>query len=339
MEKKEENYVIRATNGAMRFLGSASRSVRNGFYFAFPFMKPEERETEKPLYAKSGAAEERPSAASVKTKPLEARPAMNLPFRKAQKTSGAGLEKEENATDMESLLGGMDFESKLERVQAEIYVRDFDSKLTKTRDEALEQLKRLSRGTALEILKRLLKKKEDPLQVIELLNTLSDLNDDGTVEKTVFMDFLEHKNPSIKLAAMRAVSKYKDREAFSVFLSALKDEDAEIRRQALNLLCWTYGAECAPQALMLLHDVDNHVRKTAIQISGAFKLRGAISALITFLSDPAREIQKSAVESLRKITGENFGFKISGSTKDKEEAIEAWRFWWRDNQAVLLPRR
>ena len=91
--------------------------------------------------------------------------------------------------------------------------------------------------------------------------------------------------------------------------------------------------------LTLLHDADNHVRKTAIQISGAFKLRDTISALITSLSDPDRKIQKSVVVSLRKITGENFGFKVTGSKKSKDEAVEAWRFWWRDNQALYMSRK
>ena len=330
-----ENYIIGATYGTMRFLGSASRSICKGFYFIFPFMKPKEESH----YAQRNVAKVYSGASSVETKPIEARPAIRPTIPKAQEAHVARIEKEERPVETDSLLRGIDFESKLERVQAEIYVRDFDSKLTKTRDEALEQLKRLSKGPALEILKRLLKTKVDPLQVIELLNTLAGLNDDGSVDERVFIDFLRHKNSSIKLAAMRAISKYKNQEAFSILVSSLKDEDAEIRRQALNLLCWTYGVKCAPQALMLLHDVDNHVRKTAIQISGALKLRETISALITFLSDPDREIQKSVVESLRKITGENFGFKVSGSMKSKDEAIEAWRFWWRDNQATFLSRR
>lgn len=243
--------------------------------------------------------------------------------------------KKRKPVEIESFFKNIEFSSKLERIQAEVYVRDIESDDPTTRIEAVEQLKNLTKPVAVGILRRLLATKGSPARIVDHLNALSCLNGDASLDRKLFRDFLQHPNSSIRVAALRAVSVYRDDESFSILSSAVEDPDAEVRRQALNLQCWTYGDMCTGAVLALLHDPNGHVRRTAALICGTLKLNLSISALITLLSDVDASVQEQAVESLQKITGKNLGFDHSGTAASKKEAVEAWRFWWRDNQSTF----
>ena len=222
-----------------------------------------------------------------------------------------------------------------EQARAEIYARNFNSKSLAIRNEALDLIKGLSKPAAIRISKELLKEESNPLKMVQLLNVLSYLNKNEDVERGLFRYFLDHENPNIRLTALRAFSKYKGEEGFSALSSALRDTDAYVRRHALNLMCWTYRSRCEEAVFALLHDADNQVRRSAILICGALKLQRSILVLITLLSDPDKDIQKIASETLMKITKQNFGFIASSSQKNKDEAIAAWQSWWDENQITF----
>ena len=313
-----ESYALRKTYGLMRGLGAAAKYLSRGLFFMMPHSRP----STETVYVKPAPVLHRPeTAASVTHNPA--------PSSAIEPASPPVIRR---PADTDLILRGIEFESKPESVRAEIYVRDFDSEQTLVRVKALDEIKRLSEPAAIGILQRLLTTKKDILQLIEILNSLSGLSIEENIDKSIFTGFLRHANPSLRLAAIRAISKYKDEEVFSMLSASLRDRDPEIRRQSLNLLCWTYGNRATTAVLTLLHDADNSVKKTAILICGSLKLKQSISALITLLSDPDKDIQKRASDSLKKITEEEFGFRVKGSDKDKNAAIEDWRFWWRDNQ-------
>lgn len=234
-----------------------------------------------------------------------------------------------------SFLKGILFEDVKEIPGAEIYVNDFNSNIGSIRKDALDQIKKLSQKTAIPILEKLLSNQNEPIKIAEILNTLGNMNEKGEISKEIFLKFLKNDFASVRLAVIRGMSKYKDEEGYELLVAALKDVDAENRRQALNLLCWIYKEKSDLLVLKMLHDMDNSVRKTAIQICGVLKLHQAVSPLITCLSDPDKEIQKIGEDSLRKITNQKFGFNVNGSPISKKNAIEAWRFWWRENQATF----
>jgi hypothetical protein len=235
--------------------------------------------------------------------------------------------------DIEDFFKDIEFKDELERVKADVFVKDFQSPMKDTRTKALERLKEIPRPQAVGILAKLLPGEEDPLRINEILDTLSSLDHEAKLKKRIFTDFLRHPNPILRQAALRALARYKDEESFSILSSCLEDEDAEVRRQTLNCLSWFFGDRCVPAALELLHDVSGHVRTTAAFICGAFKVPQSIPALITLLSDTEREVQKNTLASLKKITGHNFGFKITGRKRQKDAAIKKWHRWWHENYA------
>ncbi|MBF0387269.1 MAG: HEAT repeat domain-containing protein [Candidatus Omnitrophica bacterium] len=236
------------------------------------------------------------------------------------------------AAAQDTLLQGMIFESKAEQVKAEIYFRDLRSTNKAQRMDALREIKELSRNTMVTGLERLLALEQDTLQIIEILNVLASLGEEALGSKKLFVNYCGHSDAGVRLAALRAISKFHDDEAFDILTSFLKDKDPEVRRQMLNCLCWAFAERCLPFTLKALHDSDPGVRKAAAHIAGTLKSQLAISALISLLSDPEHEVQESASAALKKITKQDFVFKVSGSKKEKDDAIEGWRYWWRENQ-------
>ena len=235
-------------------------------------------------------------------------------------------------TSKDDLLRGIQFESKSEQVRAEIYFRDLRSSNKAQRMEAITEIKKLSRPIMIAGLRQTLSGEQDPMQIIEILNALASIGVEAQVPKQFFLGYLSNHDTGVRLAALRAVSKFSDEESFGLLSSLVKDKAPEIRRQALNCLCWTFSDRALPFAVKALHDADPDMRKAASQICGTLKSSMAVSALISLLSDPSEEVQESASQSLKKITKQDFAFKVSAPKKAKDDAIEGWRYWWRDHQ-------
>lgn len=324
MQEKRRIYSGTTVYRVMRFLGSTARSIQESAYYFFPFMKPQKREEKIqyrwPWQKKIVRELSRSSGSETAAAPVQKDLSVEEPVK-------------EIVPDVSTFFKSIEFKSDLERVEAEIFVKDFQSPLKKTRIKALEQFKKFSKRAI--ILKELLSLEKDSLRIIEIINSLSTLKDKDKVQKQIFTNFLKHPNLALREAAIRALSKYKDEESFSILSSCLNDENAEVRRQALSSLSWTFGNRCSSAALKLLHDINKHVRKTAILTCGTLKLYQAVPSLITLFSDPDKKIQKNVAMSLRKITGQNFGFlsvASTGSKNNQDAAIEKWLAWWRRNQ-------
>lgn len=242
----------------------------------------------------------------------------------------------ERKVSMEEVLKGFEFENKMRRLQSEVYVKDFFSDVEAQTKKALTQIGKMPKPLAMKLLKRILQFAGDSLKSIEVLGLISTLNDDVGEEKSLFAKFLRHKNPSVRLAALGALAKYKDKESYSILFGSLKDSDALVRKQTLNLLVWNHNDKCLDAVLKMLHDEDGSVKTTAIQFCSSLKLVASISPLISLLSDQSNVIQNQASEALMQVTGQDFGFKaFFCSNKAKNEAREAWRSWWLSNQATF----
>jgi HEAT repeat protein len=318
----------------------------NAFYWVFPFKgrvetKAEERtstETEA-RGAEAPSVYRRVEQPAPLTNYFEAliRPRVTTPAT-VKETTKAHIAPAGKTKDLEygSSLESIEFSSKLERLKAETYAADFKSMDKEVRAKALDQIKKLSEISAINVLKKLLLSSREPLQTIEIISALGEINNKGLLDKRVFVDFLRDQNPSVRQAALRGLAKYRDDDSFSYVSESLQDTEAEVRRQALNCLAWFFGDRCAQAVAKSMHDIDAGVRKSAALMSGSMKLSQSISGLITLLSDSDQGVQKAASDSLRKITGQDYGFRVNGSAKSKSEAIEGWRFWWRDNQSKFV---
>ena len=342
-------------NGTLRFLGSITRNVCEGFYFFIPFLRPEEKTEDSARRPIKPAAPfvstlrvevpppikfealHKPSPEIKKASPIDAffeaiKPAVR---EKVEEKPAEPIEKrsESKPVEADAFFKGIAFHDPGEAMRAEIYVKDFNAGSPKMRRDALGQIEQLPRPLAVEILKRVMKGQKDVLVQMELLDALSGLNQDGSLDKQFFREHLKSDNSILRLAAVRAFSKYKDEDSFEILVSATHDSDPEIRKRAMNSLLTSFEKRSVPYVMRALNDSDAQVRKSAVSICGILRAKPAISALISLLGDPERDVQKAANEALKKITGEDFDFIASSSQATKKGAIEAWRYWWRDHQS------
>ena len=307
--------VRKACYGIMRCLGTATGLACEAFYFVVPFMRPGEHEV--------------PLRTGQRTD-TGAQP----PREQTAETHAWASKREYRPEDIRDILSFINFETNLQRIEADVYVKDAYSKPKALRKRALSQIGRLPAPIAVEILRRLLLIEQDPLQLVRILNALSQLNENGGLEKSLFLDFLDNPNPAVRLAALGAFAGYRDDDSFSQLAAALGDSDPQIRRQALNLLSWRHRDRSASFMLRMLRDPDSSVRSAAVATCGALRLQQSISPLISLLKDRDREIRQRAANSLKEITGQDFGFKTTARTKDRDKAIAAWHSWWHSNRAT-----
>jgi HEAT repeat protein len=96
------------------------------------------------------------------------------------------------------------------------------------------------------------------------------------------------------------------------------DPDWEVRDRATQSLGNLDSPGALPVLLGQLQDSDQHVRAAAVMSLGALKDPGALGTLVKLLNDePSEHLRKLAAQSLRQITGLDYG-------NDPEK----WRQWW-----------
>ncbi|MBF0330873.1 MAG: hypothetical protein HQL17_02970 [Candidatus Omnitrophica bacterium] len=337
---------LKLQNGLARLLGASIKGVEKEFSYMFKARKnaacpaatpkpaaiiKEAAVTPAPVVATKPVMVEKPVIIKVVVAPEPS--ARVEPVAPAPEKIVVAPVVEKKPVSVDRGMQGFEFKNKAEQLEVEIYTRDLRSSSRPTRAQALGEIKKLSRPLATAILMDQLSFEQDTLHIAEIINALATICDVASTPKDIFKKYAAHPDAGIRLSALRAISKYHDEETFDILTGCMKDKDAEVRRQMLNCLCWTFGERCLIYAVNALHDHHAGVRKVACQITGALKAKAAVSGLISLLSDADKEVQSAASAALKKISGEDFGFKVTGTDKEKGTAIEDWRFWWRDNQA------
>ncbi len=58
--------------------------------------------------------------------------------------------------------------------------------------------------------------------------------------------------------------------------------------------------------------------------------KARVAELIPMLKNPDSKIREDAVDELREITGQSFGFDPAGSEQGRDEAVSKWEEWWKE---------
>ncbi len=208
---------------------------------------------------------------------------------------------------------------KEECLRAKVYIRDFSSATKTLRLQALGQIKRLSKPVAKVILKMLLSKETEVLKQVEVLGALATCNGKADGDRGYLNTYFYNPEPQLRVAALRALSKYEDEASFETLSLAIKDSQPDIRKEAINLMVSIYGQRALPLLLHLLRDLDDKVRSCVISLCATLEAREAVPVLITMLTDENSEIQKEVSGALKKITKES-----------KAKTGNEWNLWWMD---------
>jgi HEAT repeat protein len=119
-------------------------------------------------------------------------------------------------------------------------------------------------------------------------------------------------DPLIRLEIVRALDGYPTAAAASTLDAALGDSDGDVRIAA----CKVWGERGGPEAVaklqgVLASDLDQDVRLAAARALGETGDPAAVSALGDALADADPAMQYRAVQSLRSVTGEDFGNDVN----------------------------
>ena len=113
----------------------------------------------------------------------------------------------------------------------------------------------------------------------------------------------------------------------------------ERRRWAVALALWvlasTPGCKVGPRDFRSLANAAPHVRSRAATMGDGLPESVAVPALIDRLNDPDEVVQLSANASLKRRTGQDFGFKPWSNPAERAESIRRWESWWRGRQAGM----
>jgi HEAT repeat protein len=118
-------------------------------------------------------------------------------------------------------------------------------------------------------------------------------------------------DPLIRLEIVRALAGHPTAAAASTLDAALDDSDADVRIAA----CKVWGERGGPEGAaklkgVLASDLDQDVRLAAARALGETGDPAAVSALGEALEDNDPAMQYRAVQSLRSVTGEDFGHDV-----------------------------
>lgn len=132
------------------------------------------------------------------------------------------------------------------------------------------------------------------------------------VSASLAEEFRHEADPLLRIEMVRALAKYRTATADGVLRAALSDSDSDVRRAA----CAAWGQRGGKEATSALsetlgRDTDLDVRLAAARALGQTRDQAAVAALGLALDDTDPAVQVRAVDSLRQVTGKDFGGDVS----------------------------
>lgn len=188
------------------------------------------------------------------------------------------------------------------------------------RYNAARALGKIGDNRAVPNLIKLLKDKEWEVRfyAAEALGSIGDVQ----ASKPLANLLLEDSNQKVRLTAIEALDKVGEKGEYRAVIKALSDSDPEIRGYAAELLAgWNISDSLPVIIRMLKEDRSNITRASCAHALGVDKDIGSVPALIMALEDDYKEVRIYALESLKGISGQNYGYDQ-----------EAWNHWFELNK-------
>lgn len=147
----------------------------------------------------------------------------------------------------------------------------------------------------------------------------------------------DEQNSIIRCEILRTLGRFRTPTADAMVRAGLEDKDLDVKTSVCNIL----GERGDPASVQLLADtltqVTNlDVRLAAARALGRVKDQAAVQPLGMALDDPDPALQRRAVESLRQVTGRDFGHDVVAwrtfvqggePARRRLTLAELWRRW------------
>jgi len=106
--------------------------------------------------------------------------------------------------------------------------------------------------------------------------------------------------------------------AVSPMIAILSDEDATVRRSAVEILGILKNTRAVDPLIAVLNDANPNIRRAVIVSLGEIATPEAVETLFEAITDKDATVRKAVVDALTKLTKQPFG-----------DDYEAWVLWWK----------
>ncbi|MEN3039247.1 MAG: HEAT repeat domain-containing protein, partial [Candidatus Kryptonium sp.] len=152
------------------------------------------------------------------------------------------------------------------------------------------------------------------LEALEKISSDWFRSDEAKRQVPDFIVALKSENIRVRVDAAKVLGKISDIRAMGALISALRDEDGDVRKSALEALekissDWFRSDEAkrqVPDFIVALKSENIRVRVDAAKVLGKISDIRAMGALISALRDEDGDVRKSALEALEKISSDWF---------------------------------
>jgi bilin biosynthesis protein len=134
------------------------------------------------------------------------------------------------------------------------------------------------------------------------------------------MDSVADKNLEIRRRVVRILGLIKDPRAVNPLISALSDENRNVRMMASWSLI-EIGDPAVDALVEVLKEKTSRARGDAAWALGKIKSTSAVPTLVAALNEADPVLQKDAAEALKRITGQDYGTDV-----------KSWEKWWEQHK-------
>lgn len=155
----------------------------------------------------------------------------------------------------------------------------------------------------------------------------------------LFLDNVKDEDPSVRSAATRAIANHGTPEHVPVLLERLKDKDNLVRGEAARGLQRLHNTIAIGPLIDAMRDVETagpnepseeiaSIRADAAWALGQYPEDRVVQALIAGLADSSLAVNRASLDSLRTLTGQDFGLE----RRD-------WLAWYKSAEAPFIAGR
>lgn len=148
----------------------------------------------------------------------------------------------------------------------------------------------------------------------------------------LFLDNSDDPDPAVRAAAVRALAAHGDASHVPVLITRLRDDpDPAVRAEAARALQRIHSPDAIIPLVRTIElnrrgepaaEPDPTVRAEAAHALGQYARHRVFDALVLSLMDPSLAVNRAALESLRTLTGQDFGFDRRAWVAWREQAGE-----------------
>ncbi|MEL6740336.1 MAG: HEAT repeat domain-containing protein [Planctomycetota bacterium] len=127
----------------------------------------------------------------------------------------------------------------------------------------------------------------------------------------LYRDSMDDADPGVRWAATRAVGRHGEPSDIPAIAASLTDEDTRVRTAAALAMQRLHNPVAIPSLLRALDpevEPDQAVRAEAAHALGQYAEPRVVEALIASLADRSLAVNETARQSLRTLTGQDFGY-------------------------------